>query len=231
MLKTIFVYVIFLVVLTGCQCVTSIDTPKDVTPTFFAHVLFINGHPDLDEINILTDNTTLVKSLYYNTNPKNYNEISPGSRNVQITSPLDSVLFNSSLELDDKKNYTFLVYGTTNRVQTLFFNDTIPNYSQNNTYFRFVDISPDSPQFIVKVADQYPIINTIQYRKDIKYYPATAGKYDIELKVAETDSLALSMKSVEMKSGKIYTILIKGYYDGIGAQKLQFHVIENTLVR
>ncbi len=224
-------YCLALIGLVGCECVTAIDTPKEVNPTFFAHVLFINGHPDMDEINIKSDNTVLVKSLYYNTNPKNYADLSPGSRNILITSPEDSILFNSSLDLTDKQNYTFIAYGTENRLQTLFFNDTISDYSVNNTYFRFVDIAPESPPFIIRISNQYPIVNLLHYRSFTKYVPTTEGKYELEMRQAMNDSLVLSMKDINMKAGKIYTILIKGYNEGIGSKKLQFQIIENTFIK
>lgn len=228
-MKIISVLLVFYIVLiSGCQCVTSIDTPKDINPTFFAHVLFVNAHPNIDEMNVSMDNEIVARSLYYNSSPKSYVNLSPGSRNILITSSEDSVLFNSSLDISDKQNYTFITYGTDNRLQTMFFNDSIPNYSENNAYFRFVDVAPESPIFIVKISDQYPIQSSLQYRSSTKFYPAPAGKYNLQLKNAVTDSLILDDENFELKTGKIYTILIKGYYEGVGAQKMQFHMIENT---
>lgn len=211
----------------SCQCVIGIETPKEVSPTFFSHILFINAHPEFDELNILTDENVLVKSLYYNVNPKSYTSVSPGSRNIQITNYQDSVLFNSVSDLVDNQKYTFIAYGNSKRVQSIFFNDTISNFQPANMYYRVVDVSPDSPPFIIKLEDQYPIYNNINFRSATKYISAPAGSYNIEVKEAVTDSLVLSLKKYEMSAGKVYTILIKGNYMGEGSKKMQFQIIEN----
>jgi hypothetical protein len=215
----------------SCQCVVGIDTPKEVNPTFYSHVLFINAHPEFDEINFLTDNNVLVKSLYYNTNPKSYTNINPGNRNIQITNYLDSVIFNSTIDLSDNQKYTFIAYGSSKRVQTIFFTDTIKDYSVNNMYFRLVNVSPDSPVLISKVEDQYPIFNNLSFRSTTKYFSAPGGSYDIELKDALSDSLVLASKNIPMSTGKVYTILIKGMYLGEGSKKMQLQVIENDPVK
>lgn len=221
----------FLLSLWSCQCVVGIDTPKEINPTFYSHILFINAHPEFDELNILTDEKSLVESLFYNTNPKGYTNISPGSRNIQITDYRDSLIFNSILELTDNQKYTFIAYGSTNRMQTLFFNDSIPDYSPNNMYFRLVNVSPDCPTLISKVENEYPIYNYLGFRSATKYTSATGGSYSIELKEAISDSVVLSTKNVQMNAGKVYTVLVKGMYNGEGSRKLQFQVIENVFVK
>lgn len=227
--KDYLVAFLFLLFLGGCQCVPSIDTPKEVNPTFYSHILFVNAHPDIDEINILIGNNALVKSLFYNSDPKDYYNVSPGSQNIQITGYNDSTLFNSTINLVDKQNYTLIAYGTDSRVQVKILNDTISNYSSNNAYYRFVDMTPDAPILIPSITGLLPE-NTLSYRFYTPFKAIVGDKYDIQLKVLTqslTDSVVLSSNNINFSAGSIYSIVVTGYYNGFGNKKLQLHIVES----
>ena len=98
-----FIYYIFST--EGCECVPGMDTPREVTPSFDAFVLFINAIPDINDINIYTDKNILKKQLEYSGEDYQYIKVPPGNRNIRVTNWADSVLYNTVIELRDKENY------------------------------------------------------------------------------------------------------------------------------
>jgi hypothetical protein len=57
------------------------------------------------------------------------------------------------------------------------------------------------------------------------FTPLDAGNYNLEVRLAGTNTVVLSLPNVALTAGKIYTVFAKGFVGGTGAQALGAQVI------
>jgi hypothetical protein len=60
------------------------------------------------------------------------------------------------------------------------------------------------------------------------FTPLDAGTYNLEVRLAGTNTVVLSLPNVMLAAGKIYTVFAKGFAGGTGMQALGAQVIVNN---
>ncbi len=220
-----------LLLLSGCECVTNIDTPRVITPSQYAHVLFLNSIPETDLVKVWSEfwRDNLKINYEPDLEQTQYQDIEPGTNNIKLLSKKDSILFNGIIDLNQKHYYTFIGYGFESRVQALLLNDSINNYLKTNTYFRCIHVSADAPHVIFKIYNQFPIYFSLPFRAFTKFTAVIPSQYNIEVKDAMTDSTLLVMKNVVFEQGKIYNIILRGYYETLGNNEFSLQVISSDV--
>lgn len=203
----------------SCQCVPGLDTEKEITPSDYAKVMCINGIPKLDKVSIDAGNYKLHTALNYDLEEGyKYSNVPPGVVNFYVSIRDDSVLFNGLANLSRGKAYTFLLYPlkTKNleRVQAMLLYDTISGFSKTNSYFRFVNISPEAPTTLLfEVKGDYAIPLGLGFRSFSKFLTVYSGNYTISVKNPENDSTIKILRNFSFAPGKGYTIIFRGYYN------------------
>ncbi len=215
-------YIILILLIIGgiiaCQCVPGLDTEKEISPSEYAKVLCVNGIPQLDKVRIDAGDYNLHTALNYDLEEGyEYFNVPPGVINFYVSIRNDSVLFNGLASLSRGKSYTFLLYPlkTKNqeRVQALLLYDTIGDYSRTNSYFRFVNISPDAPTTLLfELKADYTIPLGLGFRSFSKFFTTYPGNYTISIKNPGNDSTIKTLLNFPLTPGKGYTIIFRGYY-------------------
>ena len=221
--------VLIAVFFVSCECVPDINTPKVITPDQYANILFSNCNSNFDLLKFKTDGGNVFNS-YYLENKSIYQQVIPGLANVNIFTYGDSVLFNSVMDLQKAKPYTFIAFGSQDRVQGMMLDDTIAAYSNSNAYFRCVNLANESPYIMFKVNGTYSIPIVQPFRSSSKFYPTYSGVYNIEILNATTDSLMMSYRNLTLLPGIAYTFVLRGYFTGFGNEKLNLWIIESDFL-
>ena len=219
-----------LLFLHACECVPDIDTPKEITPDQYANVMFLNSNSDYELLKFKTESDNFVINSYYLTDEFSYQDMIPGIVNVQIFTPGDSMLFNSVMDLKKAYPYMFFAFGNSDRVQGMLLVDTINNFSRNNSYFRCINLANYSPYIMFKIIGSYSIPTIRPFKTASSFFPTYSGTYNSEIRNATNDSLVLFYQNAEFKAGRAYSLLLRGYYGGIGHQKMNFQIIESDFL-
>ena len=76
---------------------------------------------------------------------------------------------------------------------------------------RFVHASPDAPNVDIAVQDGGPVLFSNVAFQDVEdYIRVMPGSYDLEVRVAGTDIVALSLDDIPLMRGKSYTVFATG---------------------
>lgn len=228
-MKITFLTLFSIIALIGCECVTEIDTPKNILPSTYAHIMTLNAFPEFEDLKIYSEFWKKPFFIYYNSNDNdnNYRDITYGLNSIKILTKKDSVIFNSTLSLEKTKYYTFIVFGYKQRVQAMLLKDSVFNYKKTNSYFRCIHLSPDAPQLNFIINSNYPIIHSLPYKTNSAFAPVVAGNYSIKINNALTDSTLVTIKNYEFKEGYLYSVLLKGYTEGKGSKSLECEIVES----
>jgi LPXTG-motif cell wall-anchored protein len=82
-------------------------------------------------------------------------------------------------------------------------------------HVRFVHASPDAPAVDIAVANGGPVLfSNIPFKGVGDYLPVDAGTYDLEARIAGTETVALSVPGVTLADGAVYTIFAMGLAEG-----------------
>jgi LPXTG-motif cell wall-anchored protein len=80
---------------------------------------------------------------------------------------------------------------------------------------RFVHASPDAPAVDIAVANGGPVLfSNVPFKGVGDYLPVDAGTYDLEVRVAGTETVALSVPGVALADSTVYTVFAMGLAGG-----------------
>ncbi|MTH52062.1 DUF4397 domain-containing protein [Bacillus mangrovi] len=109
--------------------------------------------------------------------------------------------------------YTVAAAGTVSNLKLLPIVDR-PFVSGGETKAKFVHLSPDAPAVDVAVKGGDILFSNIPFMKSAKYITVPAGKIDLEVRVAGTDTVVLNVPKVQFKADTAYTIFAVGLANG-----------------
>jgi hypothetical protein len=81
-------------------------------------------------------------------------------------------------------------------------------------HVRFVHASPDAPAVDIAVTGGPVLFANVPFKGVGAYLPVDAGTYNLEARVAGTDTVALSVPGVQLNEGTVYTIFAMGLVSG-----------------
>jgi LPXTG-motif cell wall-anchored protein len=81
-------------------------------------------------------------------------------------------------------------------------------------HVRFVHASPDAPAVDIAVTGGPVLFANVPFKGTGDYLPVDAGTYDLEARLAGTETVALSVPGVMLEDGKVYTIFAMGLAGG-----------------
>jgi len=156
-----------------------------------------------------------------------YVSVSSGTPNVQVTAG-GATIVDGTTTLGADANYTVLVYDTINgggagKVRAITLNDDLTAPSAGNAKVRFVHLAPDAPAVTIDVfkgADSTRLVDSASYiiqPSDVTdvsaFTTVSAGDYQVKVKLPTmNDSTIISIPTLSLADGKIYTIYATGLY-------------------
>ena len=192
----------------------------------------VHASPNTPKVDILLDNA-FVDTLSF---PRNtaYLEINAGNRNVKVRATGTTIVpIDANVTFDANKNYSVFAVDSLSKVSALVTVDDLTTPASGKAHVRFIHLSPDAPAVNVIANGSVTLFSNRSFNKTITtseqaFTPVDAGTYNLEVRTASGNVLALSVPGVVLTAGKIYTIFAKGFLGGTGAQALGAQIIVNN---
>jgi Domain of unknown function (DUF4397) len=199
-----------------------------------AKAIIVHASPDAPGVNISLDGTVVTalgtldftKSTAYTALPAS-KEIKVGVRLPAATADV----VTATLKLGKDSSYTVLAINKAATLSFLQFNDTefLKAPAAGKAKVRFIHASPDAPAVdITGKGSTAKIFDNVAFKSQSTIETA-AGTLDLDVKVAGTQTVALSLTGVKLDAGKIYTVFARGLLTTpVEAQKLGATIIVNN---
>lgn len=133
---------------------------------------------------------------------------------VVPTGATEPVVIEADLSLASGADYTVVAVGTLENIEPLVLIDDNSLPAAGNAHVRFVHASPDAPAVDIAVKDGPVLFSNIAFKETGDYLPVNAGTYDLKVRLAGTDTVALDVPGVELKNGVVYTVFAMGLAGG-----------------
>ena len=206
------------------------ETPVSPTPeTSNSLVKVIHASPDAPGVDLLVDNTIAGSDLTFPNNT-GYLTVPSGTRNIKVnvTGTMTTVI-EANVNFMGNKNYSVFAVNSVSNIEPLLIEDDLTAPAQGKAHVRFIHLSPDAPAVDITLTDGTVVFGNRAFKDFTAFTPLDAGTYDLQVRVAGTNTVALDLPGITVEAGKIYTVFAKGFLSGTGQEALGAQIIINSL--
>lgn len=173
-------------------------------------VRVIHASPDAPAVDILVNGQKALSSIEFE-QITDYEPLKSGKYNIQVvpeglTTP---VVIDADLKFARTQYYTIIALDNLNEIQPLVLRDVnrwvTPGYSR----IRFVHASPDAPAVDIAVKDGPVLFSNVEF-KDNEYVRVKEGTYDLEVRIAGTETVVLPLNNLNFENRAVYTAIATG---------------------
>jgi len=187
------------------------DDNNDVTTpsTGAAKVRVAHLSPDAPPVDVYVNGTRALSGVSFK-DVSSYLSVPAGSTNFRVTpaNAASPVVIDATVNLNDGGNYTVAATGVLASIQPLVLEDDRGTTGQAKV--RFVHTGPDAPAVDIAVAGGPVIFSNVSFRQASAYPQVAPGTYDLEVRPAGTNVVALSIPGVALRPGTNYTVFAVG---------------------
>jgi hypothetical protein len=219
----------FLAFLSGILAIAGItscinNNNNSTTPPVSSFGL-VNVSPNAGNIDVFLNGSPVVYSLPYGVDT-GYFSVQPGTYTLSIDSAGNTTpWYNQGISFAPGVAYSVFVIDSVSNLHTAVVVDSATVPSADSVRLRFFNFSPNTPA--VDVVLSGTIVSANRSYDDEAANTALAqfslfapGTYTLELHVAGTSTVLLSVPNVVLQGGKIYTLYAKGFVGDTGAEAL-----------
>lgn len=122
------------------------------------------------------------------------------------------VVIDAELDLREGIYYTVAATGFLANIRPQVYTDALAGLFPRAGFarVRVVHTSPDAPAVDVAVKGGPVLFPNLPFPRASQYLVVAAGTYDLEVRVAGTNTVALALPGVTLESGKTYTVFAVG---------------------
>lgn len=170
----------------------------------------VHASPDAPNVDIWVDGGLAFADLPFGA-ATDFAELPKGVYNFQVvpTGATSPVVIDADLRLVPRADYTIVAVNELAMIEPLVLRDWrsfVPNFQ---SMVRFVHASPDAPAVDIAVKEGPVIFSDVEFKETDKRR-VRAGTYDLEVRVAGTDTVALELPGIELEGGTAYSVFAVG---------------------
>ncbi len=199
------------------------------TPIETSNILVTHASPDAPGVDLLVDNekkNTAALNFPLNTG---YLSVLSGTRNVKVNvAGTATSVINADLQFMKDQNYSIFAVDSVSKISAVVLTDDLTAPAAGKAHVRFVHLSPNAPAVDVALVGGAVVFPNKSFKGYTAFAPLDAATYNLEVRVAGTMNVALTLPPITLVAGKIYTVYAKGFLGGTGAQALGAEIIANN---
>jgi Domain of unknown function (DUF4397) len=198
-----------------------------------AQVMVVHASPDAPNVDVRINNTVALTNVAYPTNSP-YSGVNAGNTNIKI-SPTGTTTYviDATVPLTANTYYSVFAIDSVSKIKPALVTDNLTAPATGKAHIRFFHFSPNAPAVDVAVTDGPVVFSNRTFNDQAttasaaNFTPLDAGTYNLEVRLAGTNTVVLPLPNVALTAGKIYTVFAKGFVGGSDAQALGAQVIVN----
>jgi hypothetical protein len=203
--------VITVIALVSCGQVQETKAPRE-TQAKPAQVRVAHLSPDAPAVDIWVDGSRVLENVPFKA-VSDYLNLKPGEHRVQVSpaGASEPIVIDATVNLESKAAYTVAATGLLkgNDLKPVVLGD-VRKPDAAKAKIRFVHTSPDAPAVDVAVTGGPVLFKNIAFRESADYISVDAGSYDLEVRLAGTETVALRVPGVSLTAGTNYTVFAVG---------------------
>ncbi|WP_242923686.1 DUF4397 domain-containing protein [Pontibacter liquoris] len=188
------------------------DNDDDDDMMRMAQVMVVHASPDAPGVDLLVDNTKVNASALNYPDNTGYLAVAAGNRNIKVNAAgTSTTVIDADVPLSENKSYTIFAANTLADIMPVVLEDDLTMPATGKAHVRFVHLSPDAPAVDIAVKDGPVLFPDRSFKSATAFTPVDAGTYTLEVRLAGTENVVLTVPDVQLQNGKIYTVFARGF--------------------
>ncbi|MFN2284095.1 MAG: DUF4397 domain-containing protein, partial [Anaerolineae bacterium] len=181
----------------------------------FARVRIAHTSPDAPAVDVWVDGAVAFADVDYK-EVSAYAPLRDGDYFIQVTPAglTAPVVISASLNLAPEVDYTVAAVGELANIAPLVLEDDNTMPATGKAHVRFIHTSPNAPAVDIALAGGPVLFSNIAFSEVGAYLPVNAYYYDLEVRLAGTQNVVLSLPRITLNEGTVYTIFAMGLAGG-----------------
>ena len=180
----------------------------------FAWIRVAHASPDAPAVDIWVNGQVVVSNLAF-AKVTGYLLVPAGDYNIKVTptGATTPVVIDANVTLEKNKAYTVAARNPLATITASVFVDDNSMPAAGQARVKFIHLSPDAPAVDV-YANGTKIFDNISYPNAANPIEVREGQYDLEVKVAGTGTVVLTVNDVDLAADTVYTAFAEGLAGG-----------------
>ena len=199
-----------------------------------AQVMVVHASPNAPAVDVRINNAVALTNVAYPAN-SSYAAVNAGSTNLKI-SPTGTTTYviDANVNLSANTNYSVFAIDSVSKIKAAIVSDNLATPASGQAHVRFFHFSPNAPAVDIAVAGGAVLFSNRTFNDQttntsaVGFTPLNAGTYNLEVRLAGTNTVVLPLPNITLTAGKIYTVFAKGFAGGTSAQALGAQIIMNN---
>ena len=171
--------------------------------------------PDAPPVDILVDGGVAFANVSYPSTTQ-YAELPAGTYNIKVVPAgmgEDMAVIDIDLPFEAGVSYTAAAVNTLANIEPILLVDD-NTLDPNRGRLRFVHASPNAPAVDIAIKDGPIIYRDVEFKEAGVYRQGPAGTFDIEVRLAYTETVVLEVPDVTITANKVLTVFAIGIVEG-----------------
>ncbi len=171
----------------------------------------VHASPDAPAVDILVNGAPAFVNVPFGA-VSDYATLPPGDYTIQVvpTGASAPVVIDADVTLAAGNDYTVAATDVLANITPLVLVDDNSAPAAGNAHVRFVHASPDAPAVDIAVAGGPVLFGDYEFGEFSPYTPVPAGTYDLEVRLAGTNTVALPLPDITLEAGTVYSAFAAG---------------------
>jgi hypothetical protein len=178
----------------------------------YAQVRIAHLAPDAPPVDVWVGGTIALQDVPFRAFSQYLEVLASRSTEVEVfvagtnTNPVIS----ATLTFDADEVYTIAATGLVGNgtLGPIVINDDLS--TSGGSKIRFIHTSPDAPQVDITLTDGTVLFGNVEFNEALSFIEVSAGSYGLQVRVAGTETVALSFDGVALSGGTNYSIFATG---------------------
>jgi hypothetical protein len=185
-----------------------------------ARLRVLHASPDAPAVDVYLDGSEAISDLAFD-DITDYVAVPSGAHNVQVfpasADGTGDPVIEADVTLDAGVDYTVAAVGLLAAIEPLVLVDDNSDPAAGQAKLRFVHASPDAPAVDIYADGAGVVVPNAAFKDASDYLALDAGTYDLEVRAAGTETVALDLPGITLEEGKTYTAFAVGLLEGTPA--------------
>ena len=192
-----------------------------------ARIRVLHASPDAPAVDIFLDGQKAITNLAFDA-ITDYVKVPAGAHNVKVfPAPSDgsgTPAIEADVTLSAGTDYTVAAVGKLANIEPLVLVDNNSAPSSGQAKLRFVHTSPDAPAVDIFAEGAGVVVPNAVFKDASGYLDLAAGTYNLQVRAAGTETVALNLPGITLEKGNVYTAFAVGLLQGQPALKAKLVV-------
>ncbi len=201
------------------------------TPSQITRIRVINASPNSAGFDVILDQSKLAENVIFGNSP-GYLFTRSGLRSIRVTNAgtTSPTLLNFNFQFETNKLYSLILMDSISRLTPVLIEDLNFRIDESKAYVRFINASPNSPPFDIKIGNPSGAIkhSYFTYQQITSYEAYDPQILSFVFTRTNSSEEMVSLRGFSLVAGRVYTIIVMGFHQGQTGQHLQIRWFQDN---